>query len=86
MKVEERRPRLTRKAARRAPVRKTPSKPRPGPTKPTEEDIALCAYLIWETEGRPEGRQESHWRQAQAHLSARYVHDLWLALPLHHHR
>jgi hypothetical protein len=29
-----------------------------------EQAIRERAYLIWEREGRPEGRAESHWRSA----------------------
>jgi hypothetical protein len=37
---------------------------------PTLEEIATCAYFIWEAEGRPVDREISHWFQAQAHLIA----------------
>ena len=33
------------------------------PTK--EEQIRIRAYQIWEAEGRPEGRHDHHWSQAQ---------------------
>jgi hypothetical protein len=29
-----------------------------------ENDIRRKAYEIWESEGRPEGRQDEHWRRA----------------------
>jgi len=32
------------------------------------ETIATCAYLIWEQEGRPDGKQEVHWLQAETRL------------------
>ena len=35
---------------------------------PTEDEIAECAYFIWESEGYPIGREEEHWRQAQTQL------------------
>jgi hypothetical protein len=35
---------------------------------PTPDEIALCAYAIWEGEGRPEGRETEHWQQAEAQL------------------
>ena len=35
---------------------------------PTQEDIAICAYLIWESEGRPEGRDVNDWLQAEVQL------------------
>lgn len=31
-------------------------------------DVAACAYLIWEKEGRPHGRDAEHWFQAEALL------------------
>lgn len=27
--------------------------------------VRLCAYLIWERAGRPEGRDAEHWHQAE---------------------
>jgi len=42
---------------------------------PTTEEIALCAYWIWEKEGRPTGRDLIHWRQAEAQLQADYFHE-----------
>lgn len=41
----------------------------PPGTGPTREEITLYAHLLWEEEGRPEGRSEAHWRQAEAHLT-----------------
>lgn len=32
--------------------------------------IATRAYLIWEKQGRPHGRDREHWLQAVAELSA----------------
>jgi hypothetical protein len=46
---------------------------------PTHQEIATCAYLIWEHEGRPEGREKIHWDQARAQLIACREHDMWLA-------
>ena len=43
------------------------------PTKsiqPTHEDITFCAYLLWEQAGRPHGRADVHWQQAEAQLLA----------------
>jgi hypothetical protein len=37
-------------------------------TEPSEKEIRLRSYQIWEREGRPEGRAEEHWRQAKAEL------------------
>ncbi len=44
------------------------------PVDPSEEEIAIYAYIKFETEGRPEGRDISHWEQAEEQL-ARYAHD-----------
>lgn len=30
------------------------------------EKIREKAYALWETQGRPEGRHEDHWREAEA--------------------
>ena len=32
------------------------------------DQIARCAYEIWESEGRPEGRAAQHWFEAEARL------------------
>lgn len=39
------------------------------------EDVAACAYLIWEKEGRPHGRDAEHWFQAEAMLRAMRASD-----------
>jgi hypothetical protein len=44
---------------------------------PTAEEIAHCAYLIWEREGRPVGRAKEHWLQAETQLLATRAHDEW---------
>ena len=31
--------------------------------------IKLRAYLLWEQEGRPEGRAEEHWLRAEAEMA-----------------
>ena len=36
----------------------------------SHEEIALCAYYIWEAEGRPEARAVEHWLQAELQLKA----------------
>lgn len=45
---------------------------------PTRDEIAACAYSIWENEGRPAGREIAHWLQAEAHLVATRKHDAGL--------
>jgi hypothetical protein len=39
----------------------------------TEDEIAVCAYFIWEQEGKPVGRALHHWLQAELQLAA----SLW---------
>lgn len=48
-------------------------KPTPRPSSslgdpPTDESIASLAYLFWEKEGRPAGRDVDHWLQAEVQL------------------
>jgi hypothetical protein len=38
------------------------------PAAPTSEEIATCAYSIWEKEGHPEGREVEHWLAAEIQL------------------
>ena len=35
-----------------------------------EDDIRRKAYEIWESEGRPEGRHDEHWRRAEEEVDA----------------
>jgi len=37
---------------------------------PTHDEIAACAHRIYESEGRPQGKQMQHWLQAEAQLIA----------------
>lgn len=30
--------------------------------------IAFCAYMLWDNEGRPVGRDKEHWLKAEAYL------------------
>jgi hypothetical protein len=41
----------------------------------TEDEIAVCAYFIWEQEGKPVGRALDHWLQAELQLTASLWHD-----------
>ena len=44
----------------------------------TEDEIAVCAYFIWEQEGKPVGRALDHWLQAELQLAASLWHEsLW---------
>ncbi len=36
---------------------------------PHEEQVATLAYLIWQSEGCPDGRDEEHWHQAKDQLA-----------------
>ena len=36
------------------------------PDRDLHERISRRAYLLWEQEGRPEGRAQAHWLQAEA--------------------
>ena len=40
----------------------------PQQAKPKHEEIAECAYLIWEKEGCPDGHDVDHWYQAELQL------------------
>jgi len=48
---------------------------------PSPDEIADCAYLIWEKEGRPVGRAREHWLQAETQLMACRAHDNWTGEP-----
>jgi len=39
---------------------------------PSEEEIRKRSYLIWEREGRPDGKAEEHWARAKAELEAEF--------------
>lgn len=44
--------------------------PVPNPTRalPLREEVEHRAYEIWESEGRPDGRDVDHWLAAERHL------------------
>jgi len=44
---------------------------------PIPDEVAICAYLIWEREGRPLGREKEHWIEAETQLLACRAHDKW---------
>ena len=35
-----------------------------------QQQVETLAYQIWEREGRPLGRQEAHWWQAEQHVTS----------------
>lgn len=47
--------------------------------KPSQTEIAVCAFFIWEAEGRPQGREREHWLQAEMQLEATGAHENWVA-------
>ena len=44
-------------------------------SKPTEHEIAVCAYCIWEKEGSPDGRALNLWLQAELQLVVATIWD-----------
>jgi hypothetical protein len=40
-----------------------------GPQEDMRERIQKRAYELWEHEGRPEGRQQAHWYQAEMEIT-----------------
>ena len=46
---------------------------------PTHEEIALHAFLLWEREGRPDGRSMNYWLEAEAQLRQTREHQVRLA-------
>ena len=39
---------------------------------PSEDQIRTRSYLIWEREGRPDGKDAEHWLRAKAELDAEF--------------
>jgi hypothetical protein len=39
------------------------------PKESVQERIRRRAYELWETEGRPEGRAQAHWHQAELEIT-----------------
>jgi hypothetical protein len=60
--------RTTRKtsAATAKPATRAPRRPRK--SEPTREQIAEAAYYIWQDKGRPQGRDQDHWLEAEQQL------------------
>jgi DUF2934 family protein len=40
-----------------------------------DKEIAVCAYYIWEREGKPDGRALDHWLEAELQLTACGWHE-----------
>jgi len=53
----------------------TPTAPDSSSRGPTREEITQRAHLIWEQEGRPEGRDSEHWLKAEAQLQQERKQD-----------
>ena len=51
------------KSAPRATARKTAASAR------QQDELQQRAYELWESEGRPEGREQAHWLQAQHEIA-----------------
>lgn len=43
----------------------------PSSSRPSHEEIAILAYQMYEEEGRPHGRHQEHWNQAELLLITR---------------
>jgi hypothetical protein len=41
----------------------------------TKDEIAACAYFIWEQEGKPVGPALDHWLQAELQLAVSLWHE-----------
>lgn len=41
-------------------------------TPPDSDRTAILAYQIWEQEGRPVGRDQHHWEQAEMQLQVEF--------------
>ncbi|HAU29904.1 MAG TPA: hypothetical protein DCW68_07360 [Rhodospirillaceae bacterium] len=46
-----------------------------------EAHIHIRAYYIWEAEGRPHGRHDAHWHQAEKEIYAEHKNPLPKAAP-----
>lgn len=57
------------KPASEAPRQRVTPPPAPPPDL---ERIRMRAYQIWEQEGRPHGRDEEHWREAERQLEVEF--------------
>ena len=70
-------PTTTKAAAKAAPKTAAPRPAARGPragTAPSADLRALVqklAYELWERDGRPEGREQAHWEEAERQITAR---------------
>lgn len=64
-KAAEKPPAAKKPAVKQASGKSSSAAPAGGPS---DEEIAALAYELWEQAGRPDGRSEEHWREAEARL------------------
>ena len=59
------------KASRTTPTRRAAGKGATSklPKETVQERIQRRAYELWESEGRPEGRERAHWHQAELEIT-----------------
>ncbi len=63
---------VTKTAPTRTTARTAARKPAGGrPMDDLEQRIQQRAYELWENEGRPQGREQAHWQQAERELAGR---------------
>jgi Protein of unknown function (DUF2934) len=63
---------VAKTAPTRTTARTAARKPAGGrPMDDLERRIQQRAYELWETEGRPQGREQDHWQQAERELAGR---------------
>ncbi len=56
---------------RRFDAAEKPSEPSPGDdADPAKRDVSKRAYALWEQAGRPDGREQEFWSQAETELAA----------------
>jgi hypothetical protein len=57
----------------------------PEPEPDLEQAIRERAFLLWELEGRPEGREEEYWHRARERIEAE-THSAYPPAQAGHHR
>ncbi len=65
---------VAKTAPTRTPARNAARQPATGrPMDDLERRIQQRAYELWENEGRPQGREQDHWQQAEREIAGRGV-------------
>jgi hypothetical protein len=67
--------RVTKTTAAKATARTGPRRPAARLSGDLQQRIQQRAYELWENEGRPQGREQAHWQQAERELAGRGVSD-----------